>query len=393
MRCIFGCALICAIAVGSSANAGNTRRPVIQEIDLAMESFVQSRDIAGAVTLVAHRGKVVHYSAVGVADIDRRRPMKETSLFSIASMTKPIVATGVMILQDEGKLSVDDKVSKFIPEFANVRLANGAKPAREITIRECLSHTSGLQGEQKFRGSLEEAVDALATKPLAFQPRRHWKYSPGMNVAGRIIEIVSGRTLDQFLQEKIFGPLEMNDTTFFPTVRQIDRMATLYRPAHSGLKIVLVPEYSFLGKLSEIEAPNPSGGLISHTRDMFRFYQMILNRGVFRKKRIVSAAAIKQMLKPQPGTEEAGFTPGNNWGLGWCLVSEPQGVTGMLSKGSFGHGGAYGTQVWIDPTSETLYLLMIQRSKLKNSDDSPMRLRFQTAASQYLSVERTARSQ
>ena len=141
-----------------------------------------------------------------MADIDRRVPMKTSSLFAIASMTKPIVATGVLILQDEGLLSVDDKVSKYIPEFADVKLANGKPLAREITIRECLSHTSGLHGKQLFEGSLADHARALANQPLAFQPRRQWRYSPGVNVAGRIIEIVSKQPLDKFLQERIFRP-------------------------------------------------------------------------------------------------------------------------------------------------------------------------------------------
>ena len=387
MRGFAVCVVLSTSICGAQSSRDNTDS--VRKIDSAMESFVRSRDIAGAVTLVAKNGKVIHYSAVGFADIDRRRPMKTTSLFSVGPITQPIVATGIMILQDEGKLSINDCVSKYLPSFANLKLKNGEPVARELKIRECLSHTSGLQGKQRFSGSLKSAAEELATKPLAFQPRRHWKFGPGVNVAGRIIEVVSGQTLEAFLKEKIFDPLGMKDTTFQPSVKQLDRMATLYRPRSSGLQVSLVPQYSSLGDLGQVVAANPSGGLISHTRDLFRFYQMILNRGVFRKERIISAAAIRQMLKTQKGAEDTGFTPGSSWGLGWCLVREPQGVTSMLSKGSFGHGGSYGTQGWIDPKERTIYLLMIQSAKLKNGDDSKIRKKFQLVASQHLKTLRT----
>ena len=169
--------------------------PEIAAINSALQKFVDAGDIAGAVTLVGHQGKIVHLGAVGLADIDSNRAMKKSNLFSIASMTKPIVSTAVMILQDEGKLSFDDKVSKYIPAFADVKLKSGAAPSREITIRDCVTHTAGLAGEQIFRGSLENAVNELAKRPLAFSPGEKWQYSPGLNVAGRIAEIVAQQPL------------------------------------------------------------------------------------------------------------------------------------------------------------------------------------------------------
>ena len=175
------------------AQATKVRRapPELAEINSSIQEFIDAGEIAGAVTLVAHEGKIVHLGAVGLADIDRNRPMKKSNLFSIASMTKPIAATAVMILQDEGKLSFDDKVSKYIPAFADVKLSSGEAPPREITIRDCVTHTAGLAGSQIFQGSLEDAVDELAKRPLAFAPGEEWQYSPGLNVAGRIVEIVS----------------------------------------------------------------------------------------------------------------------------------------------------------------------------------------------------------
>jgi CubicO group peptidase (beta-lactamase class C family) len=356
--------------------------PEIAEINAAMQAFVDRGEIAGAVTLVGHRGKIVHLGAVGWADLDGHRAMSRHNLFSIASMTKPIVATAVMILQDEGKLSVDDKVSKYIPAYAAMKLNSGEPPAREITIRDCLTHTAGLSGQQIFPGSLENAVNDLAQRPLAFSPGEKWQYSPGLNVCGRIVEIVSQQPLDQFLQQRIFAPLGMNQTTFVPDEKQLGRIATLYEKG--GNPAALVPAESFLGDYAQIAAPNPSGGLFSTASDLFRFYQMVLNDGTLRRKQIVSNAAVRAMTSPQTDDLQTGFTPGNCWGLGWCIVREPQDTTAMLSQGTFGHGGAYGTQGWVDPETETIYVLLIQRKGLPNSDASEIRKAFQQVAADRL---------
>jgi CubicO group peptidase (beta-lactamase class C family) len=356
--------------------------PEIAEINSVMQKFVDSGDISGAVTLVGHQGKIVHLGAIGLADIDSNRAMKKSSLFSIASMTKPVVSTAVMILQDEGKLSFDDKVSKYMPAFADVKLNSGESPSREITIRDCVTHTAGLSGKQIFTGSLETAVNELAKRPLAFSPGEKWQYSPGLNVAGRIVEIVAQQPLEDFLRQRIFEPLSMNHTTFFPNEKQIRRTATLYEKHEANT--ALTSTASFLGTYSEIEAPNPSGGLFSTAGDMFRFYQMVLNDGRLRRTRIVSSAGVGEMTSPKTGDLETGFTPGNCWGLGWCIVREPRGTTAMLSKGTFGHGGAYGTQGWVDPGTRTIYVLMIQRKGLKNSDGSEIRKTFQQVASDQL---------
>ncbi len=366
------------------AQTTQTRKspPEIAAINASLQKYVDAGEIAGAVTLVGHQGKIVHLGAIGLANIDRNRAMKRSNLFAIASMTKPIVATAVMILQDEGKLSLHDKVSKYIPAFAEVKLRNGEAPPREITIRDCVTHTAGLAGGQIFGDSLENAVNELAKRPLAFSPGEKWQYSPGLNVAGRIVEIVAQQPLQDFLQQRIFEPLGMKQTTFFPDEKQIRRIATLYE--RNEAETALKPTESFLGTYSQIKAPNPSGGLFSTARDMFRFYQMVLNDGKLRRKRIVSAAGAEQMTSPQTRDLKTGFTPGNCWGLGWCVVREPQGVTGMLSQGTFGHGGAYGTQGWVDPETETIYVLMIQRKGLRNSDASEMRKTFQQVASDHL---------
>lgn len=352
--------------------------PAIASIDAAMQSFVEQGKISGAVTLVGHQGKIVHLGAVGLANIESDKQMQPFTMFSIASMTKPITATALMILQDEGKLDVDDHVSKYIPAFKELRLRDGSPASRAITIRDCITHTSGLAGDQVFQGSLEEAVAEIATRPLAFQPGTKWQYSPGLNVAGRIVEIVSGQPLQDFMKERIFDPAKMSSTTFFPDEKQQRKIATIYGPGDDKSSLVAVANR--ISDPSSVNGPNPSGGLFASARDMFRFYQMILSGGKLRKQRIVSEDAVGQMTAPQTGDLETGFTPGNCWGLGWCIVRQPQGVTEMLSPGTYGHGGAFGTQGWVDPTTETIYVLMIQRTKMGNSDGSEIRKVFQQTA-------------
>ena len=360
-------------------NATKRRVPVENaEISAAMQKFVDANEISGAVTLVAHKGEIVHLGAVGLSDIQGNIRMRKNALFAIASMTKPVVATGLMILQDEGKLSVDDKVSKYLPAFAKMKLHDGTLATREVTIRDCLTHTAGLVGNQIFAGSLSAAIDELADRPLGFDPGEKWRYSPGLNVAGRIIEVVSEQPLQEFLQARIFQPLGMKNTTFFPDELQRQRIATLYGPSEGESSLVAVDNR--IADPANVKAPNPSGGLFSTACDMFRFYQMVLNGGTFGRHEVVSREAVLQMTSPQTGDLPTGFTPGNCWGLGWCIVRKPQDVTGMLSSGTFGHGGAFGTQGWVDPKTKTIYVLMIQRTKLPNSDASDIRKSFQQLA-------------
>jgi CubicO group peptidase (beta-lactamase class C family) len=358
--------------------ATKTAAPSIEAIDKSMQEFVDRGEIAGAVTLVGHDGGIVHLGAVGSSDIEAQRPMKRFSRFSIASMTKPITATAVMILRDEGKLEIDDKLSKYIPEFSDVTLKDGASPSRELTIRDAITHTAGLGGSQVFKGSLADHCRELATRPLAFEPGTKWQYSPGMSVAGRIVEIVSGQPFQDFLQQRIFDPLGMTNTTFYPDEKQQRQLAKIYMPSEDKKSLVVAENH--ITDFQPSNGPNPSGGLVSTGRDLFRFYQMILNGGKLRKKRIVSAESVEEMTSPQTGDLVTGFTPGNSWGLGWCVIREPQGVTEMLSSGAFGHGGAFGTQGWVDPKTNTIFVLLIQRTKIGNSDGAEIRRAFQQSA-------------
>ncbi len=365
--------------------SGKITIPVLKPVDAAMQRFVDEGQVSGAVTLVASGGKVVHLGAVGLADIDSGKEMLTHKMFSIASMTKPVTATAVMILQDEGKLNIDEEISKYLPVYKNLKLQDGSAPDREITIRDAITHTSGLAGNQIFDSSLKDSVDELATRSLRFQPGTKWQYSPGLNVAGRVVEVVTGKPFEEFVQQRIFDPLNMTNTSFFPNEKQQARIAGLYRM--DGQNKTLAEIDNRIVDPSNVKAPNPSGGLFSTARDMFRFYQMILSGGQLRRgDRIVSEQAVKEMTQRQTGELVTGFTPGNCWGLGWCIVREPQGVTESLSSGTFGHGGAFGTQGWVDPETQTIYVLMIQRADLPNSDGSGIRKSFHKTASEALGL-------
>jgi len=370
---------LCAMTI-LTAHARAAEGPSVNEIapiTALMQQFVDEGQIAGAVTLVANDGQIAHLSAVGQADIEGKRPMQADTVFAIASMTKPITATAVMILKDDGKLCVEDPVSKYIPEFGEVRL-DGEPPAREITIRDLMTHTSGIGGSQQNQGTLEETVRRLAERPLRFEPGAKWQYSPGLTVCGRVIEVAAGKPYEEFLAERIFRPLKMNDTTFFPTESHRARLAKIYRPGPE--KGTLAPATHWLTELGPKRTPNPSGGLFSTATDMSRFYQMILSGGQLDGKRIVSEQAVRQMTSGQTVDLTTGFTPGNGWGLGWCVVRQPQGVSGMVSPGTFGHGGAFGTQGWVDPKRKMIFVLMIQRTAFGNADASDVRGDFQRLA-------------
>lgn len=357
-----------------------------------MQAFVEDNTISGAVTLVARKGEIMSLEAVGLADIANKKPMRPDSLFWIASMTKPITATAVMMLQEEGKLSVDDPVEKYLPEFKNQWLIENrssnsmtlTRAPRPITLRDLLTHTSGLSDVAAPRPNctLAELAMAYSQLPLKFPPGTKWEYcNSGINVLGRIVEVSSGQTFADFLQDRIFKPLGMKDTTFWPTAAQAKRLAKSYQPATDGRGLEEATIWFIKGDLSDrSRTAFPSGGLFSIAQDMFRFYQMVLNGGEFNGKRIVSRQSVDVMTRTQTGDIRTGFTEGMSFGYGWAVLKKPTGVTEMLSPGTFGHGGAYGTQGWVDPKKELICVLMIQRVRLPNADASPIRKAFQEAA-------------
>ena len=351
-----------------------------------MRQFVDQKEIAGAVTLVATRDKVLDVQAVGFSDLDKKEPMRPDAIFWIASMTKPITATAIMMLQDEGKLSVEDPAGKYIPELGGLKTKDG-KPAN-VTLRHMLTHTGGMgeatSAQMRAAKSLADLIPVYAAQPVKFQPGSKWEYcQSGINSLGRIVEVVSGQNLEDFFQARLFRPLGMKDTTFYPAESQAARIARSYKRTADG-KLEVSPVFILEGHAASDRGryPAANGGLFSTASDYGRFCRMILNRGTLDGKQYLKPETVKQMTSVQtPPGITTGFTPGNGWGLGWCVVKEPQGVSATLSPGTHGHGGAFGTQAWIDPQKGVIYILMTQRANFPNSDASDVRKSFQEAAS------------
>ena len=367
----------------AGAQAPEAAPPRLVGVAERMKEFVAKHEIAGAVTFVVDREKVLGLDVVGQADIAGDRPMRPDTLFWIASMTKPITGAAIMMLQEEGKLSVDDPVGKYIPELGELKTPDGKSHA--ITLKHLLTHSSGMpdlsNDEARGARTLADLVPLSAKKTLQFEPGSQWRYcQSGINTLGRVIEVASGQSYPEFLQARLFTPLGMKDTTFYPTKEQVARLAKSYKRTGDMLDEVPTPFLSGHDPAKHDYYPAANGGLFSTAGDYGRFLQMILNKGALGGKQYLKPESVRQMTTVQSGDLKTGFTPGNGWGLGWCVVREPQGVSQALSPGSHGHGGAYGTQAWIDPVKGVAYLLMVQRANFPNSDASDVRKEFQDAA-------------
>lgn len=325
----------------------------------AMEAAVKAKQAAGIVTLVMEKGKVVHHDAAGMADVAKGRTMEKDALFWIASMTKSINGTAVMVLVDEGKLSLDEPASKWLPELGKVKLADGSAPEKPITLRMLLSHTAGIAFPRRAPSdgaiSLKAYVASLLKTPLAFQPGSAYEYGFGPTVAGRIIELASGMKYDAFLQAKIFAPLGMKDTMFNPDDAHRARIARTYKMDDETHE--LVPGYNpfVTSDTSVTHMVEPSGGLFSTAADMGRFYSMIANGGELNGVRIISTKSVADMTTP---VTAGGKTL--NYACGWQVNTETQRVNSQMPVGSFGHGGAFATNGCIDPKSGIVTVYMVQ---------------------------------
>ena len=364
--------------------------PLLPGIGAAMQEMVDKQEIAGAVTAVVTVDRTLHLESTGHADLASHRAMTPDTLFWIASMTKPVTGVAIMMLQDDGKLKLSDPVANYIPEFAGLKSPSG-QPAN-LTIIQILTHTSGL-GEAsgpaaQSASTLADLVPVWLAAKMQFEPGTQWKYcQSGINLAGRIVEVVSGLSFNAFLQQRLFDPLGMTDTTFYPTKAQRARLATAYAK-NKDVGLVPVPPRAGFG--APEHPPQGNGGLFSTPQDYARFCQLLLGQGTVGSQRLLSPAAVKSLASIHTGeiptgffqTEQWGKRGANyGWGVGTCILRTPHPGHGeMLSPGSYGHGGAWGTQAWIDPVKGVAYLLFVQRSNFPNSDGSDVRLGFQRAA-------------
>ena len=393
-RCFFGMTLSLAVLAASlrltNVDAAEFDTAKLEKLRPKLQEYVDKNIVAGAVVAVgSHRG-LANISWAGHQNREQNLPMLPNATFRIASMTKPITALAIMLLVDDGKLSVEDPVEKHLPEFKGQLIVSGRdketgtttlkKPSRPITLRDLLTHTSGLPGgfpegisDLYFRRQLTlgEAAAISSQRPLDFEPGTKWAYcNAGIDVLGRIVEVVSGESFEGFLEHRVFRPLGLRDTTFYPNGEQLSRLAGLYELKDGQLRHIA---YQLLGPTKGAKHPIPAGGLYSTAEDLARLYQLMLLRGAIGELRIVSEKSVAEMTKNQTGDLTAGFTSNIGMGFGWQVTRQPEGVHAMLSSGTFGHGGAFGTQGWIDPGQDLFVILLIQRVGMANGDASDIR--------------------
>jgi CubicO group peptidase (beta-lactamase class C family) len=368
----------------SNSKAAGVDQDVLSKIPQRIKSFVDRQTVAGAVTLVAHGSDIVEFDATGMADVEAGHAMQKDSIFQIMSMTKPVTAIGIMMLAEEGKLALRDPVEQYLPEFKGLRVrttenpdaVRAGVPNHAITIRDLLTHTAGIQDypgpptipdyAQTMSVPLDEVVRQLAKQPLLFQPGTQWSYSsPGIEILGRIIEVCSGEKYVDFITRHILQPLGMKDSFFFPPPDKISRIAMVY--AQKDGKLVRSPASILGGDPAKYRQgavfPAPGWGLYSTAEDLLHLYRMMLNDGVYEGHRYLSPFSVHVMTEPQTtGIQPVGWMRGSDYGLAWEIVTDPLGELAGHTIGSYGHGGAFGTQGWIDPNNDLISILLIQRS-------------------------------
>jgi CubicO group peptidase (beta-lactamase class C family) len=397
------CALLLSVLSLPALTASPTAKPEevglsserLARINQMIERRIAAGDLAGAVTIVARKGKVVHHSAQGMMDLDSKKPMASSSMFRIASMTKPVIGVAVMMLVEEGKLHLNDPVSRYIPQFKDMKVAmpiatppqggaggraGGAGTAprfytvpaqRDVTIKDLLTHVSGLGSgpmgnsdiekvARKDGETLADYIPRLGPTALEFQPGSRWTYSPGagFETLGRVIEIASGTKLDQFFRTRIFDPLGMKDITFWPTDAQMPRVATVYARGANGLTKTVMPNDT----MSRNVYFRGSGGLYSTAEDYIPLGMMLANGGELNGKRLLSRKTVEMMSAAHVKDTLPGRPAGEGYGLSVRVVTDHAVRGTMLSDGTFGWTGAQGTHFFVDPREELVGVLMVQTS-------------------------------
>ena len=358
--------------------------PRLARIETAMQRYIDEELTPGVITAIVRKGKLVHFSAQGDMDVEQAKPMREDTIFRIASMTKPITSTALMILWEEGHFQLRDPVAKFIPAFADVKVSTTSdvsgltgklvSPERPIQIRDMLTHTAGLANNyignvDAYRNAFDpapkdnaELVQKLAKLPLNYQPGTEWQYSAATDVVGRLVEVISGQSLDEFLRERIFTPLDMRDTHFYLEKQDAPRLAAQYRPGRSN-KIVIQDPGSVESRW--ISGPKTlfrgAGGLVSTARDYMRFQLAMLRGGTLDGARILAPSTVGLMLENHTADLDLWLPgPGTGFGLGYGVVVDRGDAATPLSEGAAFWGGAYCTLSWIDPEQDLVAVIMTQ---------------------------------
>ena len=357
-----------------------------------IQRHIDTHDISGAVTLVARRGKVAHFEAQGVMDLESKKPMTKDALFWIASMSKPITGVAILMLMEEGKVRLNDPVSKFIPEFRGLKVAmmqertvppgspalapGTAAPSfytvpatREITIRDLLTHTSGLVSggpastaelqkvARKSGETLADFIPRLGAVPLDFQPGTRWSYSPSaaFDTLGRVVEIISGQSYDQFLRQRIFDPLAMKDTVFHPAEERLPSIPTMYHRAGNSME-----QADMRDRLNNTTYFSGAGGLMTDAEDYLQFGEMLASGGQWNGKRLLSPKTVELMASVHAPDTLPGRPKGRSFGLSVQVINDSVAAGIRVSDGSFGWDGAFGTHFWVDPKEKVVGILMIQ---------------------------------
>jgi len=354
---------------------------VLKDLPARTKAFVDDHTVAGVVTMVLHNGKVVEQDAEGMADIEAGRTMKKDTIFQIMSMTKPFTGVAIMMLAEDGKLALRDPLERYLPEFHNLHVATTAGPdsgrlsesIRPITIRDLMTHTAGMfdsapadirNYNQQMNIPLAELMKTFSKQPLLFQPGSHWSYSsPGIDILGRVIEVCSGQKYEDFIADRLLKPLGMKDSFFFPDAERISRIAMVYE-SHEG-KLTPAGAGILGGDPAKHRQgatyPAPAWGLYSTAEDLSHFYQMMLNGGTYKGRRYLSKFGVDLMTEVHTGDlNPSGWMVGSGYGLTWEVVKDPYGELIGHSAGTYGHGGAFGTQGWIDPKKNLVTIMLIQ---------------------------------
>jgi CubicO group peptidase (beta-lactamase class C family) len=342
-------------------------------LNSAMHGLVDDQKLAGVTTLVARHGKVVHFDAYGKRDLDSGAPMQKDTIFRIASMTKPTIGVAMMMLWEQGKWKLTDRLDQHIPEFKGLKVKAKDGSLQDVkspaTMAQIMSHTAGFgvnadYTDQRFgEGDLQGMIDKLSKLPLYSQPGTDWAYGPAVDIQGYIVQKLSGQSLDLFMQEHLFAPLGMADTGFWEPAAKVSRIARIN--TYKDGKIVSAPGGGGRDPSKKPSYLSGSGGLMSTTQDYWKFCQMVANGGQSGGRRYIKAETVKLMRKSvlQPGVMVDLYgpdQPGLGFGLDFAVIEDPSKVPTAQGKDTFYWGGAFGTWFWIDPTNDVVFVGMIQ---------------------------------
>jgi CubicO group peptidase (beta-lactamase class C family) len=355
----------------------------------ALQEFVDDQKVAGAIVIIARHGRIVLHDRVGWSDFESGKPMEKDSILRFYSMTKAITSVAIMMLVEEGKIGLDDPVSKYVPELAGVKVFDEevddelklVDAERAMTIRDLLRHTSGLTYgffgntpvDQAYgrasvlagTDTLQDTIDKLGKLPLLYQPGTRFNYSVSTDVLGHVVEKVSGQQLDQFYEQRVLEPLGMHDTAFHVAAEKIDRFASNYGPRQVGGGLTVKDAASTSRYLNPPKLYSGGGGLVSTAPDYMKFCQMLLDKGEFNGTRLLKTATVESMTKNQLPDEAypvrlGGTRPGVGFGLGFSVVVEKTEWTELCHLGEYGWGGAASTHFWISPKDDLAVVLLTQ---------------------------------